>query len=709
MLRVVPPPRLMLMLRVALAVAGAANPMGLLGCGGDDAPTDPPDGAIDEDAGTTASLDASVACLSGVDSDFDLLDDATECELGLDPNDPDADDDGVRDGVEVGYPRICVATDSASQRRDPVVDCDGVDECMEGEVCLGLDPRNPDSDGDGVPDGMEDLDFDGVADGNRGETDPRLADTDGDGTTDDQEGIAICRPDGLAMPTRENLPMGRSQVALAGSFGAVRSATMGDASGLVFEDADAVVAALAVEAPASATDIAQVAAGVDRDVTMALPGATGILLGRTFVTHDGHEAATSFFRVGTMERPDVLRDALFGRLVGTAAPTSAISMETVSAHYLEVTTVLLVDEMRVAVLAAVAPAARFDDDGAVTAPRVRDFTNASGLSARGRVLDADCGSWSAAEEARADFLWFVDTSISMYDDQERLGDVADRFARRLREALVDFRVGVFEASHTNVTLTDHRQCTGDMPGFRFLNGGSPSFVTDLQYAVTREAYMGRGADRCEPYDLGAGQEEPLAASVLTIEEFERYRDAGSVAPNRTLREDTRVVAFFVTDESGANDDVRFFATDTPRWGATAAARIRAVTEFFESRGVLTFGLVHDPGNRCPSRASFAKCVIQGGSGALIPIASATDAEIAVATDRMVEAVAGAASRYVFESVPISATIKVAVDGGAVPRSRANGFDYDGASNSIVFRGAAHRPRVGSEVVVSYRRWGRLVE
>ncbi|HEY8431542.1 MAG TPA: hypothetical protein VIL20_24345 [Sandaracinaceae bacterium] len=40
---------------------------------------------------------------------------------------------------------------------------------------------------------------------------------------------------------------------------------------------------------------------------------------------------------------------------------------------------------------------------------------------------------------------------------------------------------------------------------------------------------------------------------------------------------------------------------------------------------------------------------------------------------------------------------------------ADGFDYDGVANSIVFRGPTYRPMIGSEVVVSYRIWGPSVE
>jgi len=296
----------------------------------------------------------------------------------------------------------------------------------------------------------------------------------------------------------------------------------------------------------------------------------------------------------------------------------------------------------------------------------------------------------------------VDTSGSMNDDQERLGNVAGRFFTTLSEAGVDFRVGVFEAATSSVDLDR-------APGFAFIDGMDPMGVTQLQYQVTRSAYMGMGADTLRPFDLGSSGEEPVGAGVRVIEEFERFAAEMSMDPNRTLREDTQVVAFFVTDEPGRNDDGRFFSRDTARWGDTPEARIMSALEFYNTREVLTFGMVRDFGGMCPVQQDFPKCAILGTGGAFIPITTATDEEVGPAMDRIVEAVAGAASIYILDSQPISSTLKVALDGVEVPRSRADGFDYDGASNSIVFRGRMYRPEIGSEVVVSYRRWGGDVE
>jgi hypothetical protein len=103
------------------------------------------------------------------DSDGDGIPDDLEPLLGLDPHNPDSDGNGVRDG-------------------DEDYDHDGLTNAQE--IALGLDPRDPHSNGDpNVLDGDADPDHDGLS--NRREaiagTDPNKADTDGDGWNDETE------------------------------------------------------------------------------------------------------------------------------------------------------------------------------------------------------------------------------------------------------------------------------------------------------------------------------------------------------------------------------------------------------------------------------------------------------------------------------------------------------------------------------------------
>jgi outer membrane protein OmpA-like peptidoglycan-associated protein len=127
------------------------------------------------------------------DSDGDGLSDGDEVlKYKTDPNKADTDGDGLSDGDEV-----------MKYKTDPLVadtDKDGLNDSDE-VLKYKTDPINADTDKDGLKDGEEilkyktdplkaDTDGDGLSDGqevNTYHTDPLKADTDGDGLTDGQE------------------------------------------------------------------------------------------------------------------------------------------------------------------------------------------------------------------------------------------------------------------------------------------------------------------------------------------------------------------------------------------------------------------------------------------------------------------------------------------------------------------------------------------
>ncbi|MCA9516759.1 MAG: hypothetical protein KC635_17580 [Myxococcales bacterium] len=193
------------------------------------------------------------------DSDGDQLVDADELAIGTDPYDADTDGDGLSDGEEIAYgsrrfydaghdsnPLDADTDDDGLSDGDEVhgagllaafgptspvlgdTDGDGLPDGLEAGVSAPLsagqsggpaqiayvgtditsewfavdrhpesvtDPTKADTDGDGLPDGMEDANGDGQAiytlgDGQvlgTGETDPTVADTDGDGLVDGAE------------------------------------------------------------------------------------------------------------------------------------------------------------------------------------------------------------------------------------------------------------------------------------------------------------------------------------------------------------------------------------------------------------------------------------------------------------------------------------------------------------------------------------------
>ncbi len=660
-------------------------------------------------------------CATGVDSDSDGINNDVECTLGSDPFNRDSDGDGLLDGTEAMYPHICVADDRSAQRRPPVTCADDTG-CMPGERCRGLDPASSDSDGDGVPDSMEDPNRDGMIDTAHGETDPRLWDTDGDGNNDAMGGLDICRPSGLATVTQVDVPGGGIQAGHDPAWGTART-VMGtmNRGALLLDDTAANVSAL-VANNAAAGDVRAEAMRIEGLISSAVgAGITPVLVGRSLTTHEMNPAITSTFRIARSTSASAIRDSIVNALIGAPAPGGGPNVGTSAEFFLDVTTVRRTSGLamdRDDIIVAVSPRSDYEDASRATSIRVSDLVNTTAIAETGKVVGAGCQVFRADRVSMADFLWTVDTSGSMGDDQMRLGNTASAFFTRLNAAGVDFRVGVLTAGHTTLNLAT--------PGFHWISGTDMNGARTLCEQVTSQ---GLGtcptspSDTVSPYPFAGSLEEPVAAAVVGHNIFAHPPAADASNPDRTFRAGARVVAFMVTDEPGTNDFGRYFSTASdPRaisdgmmpptytarpYGATYnAMTLGNIIEYFHREEILTFGLLPVSATPCSTAAvaDLPRCVVEGNGGAVIPITTATDAEVSAAMARIVDAVAGATSQFQLERSPITSTIKVRVRGMDVPRSRASGFDYDPASRSVVFFGSAFRPAMGDEVVISYRVW-----
>ncbi|HMV70364.1 MAG TPA: hypothetical protein PKA64_26215, partial [Myxococcota bacterium] len=165
---------------------------------------------IDEVGGCDdgADLCEDVAALRSepveVDGDDDLLTLPQEVLAHTDPADPDTEDDGVIDGYDVG-PLVCdydhdgLVDGLELGIRDPGPGTAPGCFVADADPTTGSDPRDADTDGGGMIDGMEDADHDGRV--GPWETDPNDpdddADTDGDGIPDAVEGVSDPDLDGV--------------------------------------------------------------------------------------------------------------------------------------------------------------------------------------------------------------------------------------------------------------------------------------------------------------------------------------------------------------------------------------------------------------------------------------------------------------------------------------------------------------------------------
>lgn len=699
-------------------------------------------------------------CAAGVDSDNDGLDNATECMLGTDPMNSDSDRDGIPDGIEARYPRICVASDPMQQRRcvagasgdagpDDAGDggadaarcgpppCTMDSDCLTGERCRGLDPSSNDSDMDGVPDDQEDLNRDGFIDIANGETDPRLRDTDGDGLPDNMSGVDICRPMGLATVTIQRTPMTPTQVGFDPAWGMARTVSGTMARGAVLlDDATTGTAGLVAGLP-SMGDVRAESLRVEMAIQAALgAGTTAVLVGRALVTHEMNNAVQSTYRVARMTSASALRDALVMPLIGAPAPAGPM-VGNAAEFIVDVTTVLRDATRTTDVIVAIAPRAQVDNAMINTAIRMNDLTNATGVAEAGKSLGFACQVLRAERgSSPVDFIWTIDTSGSMGPYQEAVGRTATRFVERMTAAGVDFRVAAFQAN-AQIPVLDYSNASAGWPmGFRWISGSDPMAAAKLCQYATVGLCPTTMTDTFRPFTWPGGgtSEQPTAGSILAHFEFNRRTMMGETNPEWRLRPGAKVVTFHVTDEPGSNDYL-FFRTGTdPQtmarfspMGTYDATTVNNIVAYYRHNDILTFGLVPRILNEQPMDTRpvpmctandvnyLPRCVIEANGGAYIPLRQITastpaatrmafEADVDAAMSRIVDAIAGAASQFRLDRSPITSTIKVRVRGMDVPRSRAEGFDYDAASRSIIFFGARYRPMRGDEVVISYRVW-----
>jgi len=125
----------------------------------------------------------SIEMYCGTDSDLDDLPDALEATMCTLDNDSDSDDDGLTDGEE-DLNKNGLKESSESDPCDDDTDDDGLDDGEEVNT-HGTDPNDADTDDDGLDDGEE---------VNTYGTDPNDADSDDDGWNDGDEVAAGTNP-----------------------------------------------------------------------------------------------------------------------------------------------------------------------------------------------------------------------------------------------------------------------------------------------------------------------------------------------------------------------------------------------------------------------------------------------------------------------------------------------------------------------------------
>jgi len=269
-------------------------------------------------------------------------------------------------------------------------------------------------------------------------------------------------------------------------------------------------------------------------------------------------------------------------------------------------------------------------------PALNDLSSGSHLSAKGAVLNYACEQ-HAAPAVKTDFIFVVDNSASMTEEQAALGAASDGLFSAFTSSGLDFRVGVI--------TTDSDVLRGQ--GFtNQLN----QFKSDLRVGINGNSFE-------------MGVEFALRAI---------RRTKVQTLPNFKLREDAGLVVVFLSDEENAGlKSIGMYAADFIAEKAVAFAIVGP-----RPTGCVRVGL----GKARAGTEYLDLATKTGGSGGSI-----CNPNLSEVIEEVLFGAIGVSSPSALTLRPISGSLAVRTTAPLV-RARTNGFDYDPPTNTILFFG-----------------------
>ena len=716
-------------------------------------------------------------CKRGLDSDSDGLDNACECTLNTDPGSSDTDGDGLPDGYEDANGN-CRTDGLETQPTVADTDSDGISD--GDEVNAGLDPLNFDTDSDGLLDGVEyqtcldptkaDTDDDGIEDGvedanqdgkigicpdrmyaascAQGEYDPCKADTDGDGEPDGQEvNFLSCRQEFLdAIPAPTLLSDLASDFKMAIAPQAQSAAVAGSAA-YAFNHPQASYAGFVSPVTVAVSDVEQMRDLLLNRVRTQYPNASFDSTGRRTSTHEGFEAVTSIrIDLGSAGRPDTGRDfALQGLLssgsvshglAGTFA-TSGDNLVLVAGIVQQSTNVFLVT-------GAVASRSVYGDRAASTGYLMDDVTGSGNIASFDEEIESACVAYRVDDRPRADFIWIIDGSGSMSEENDSVKNYADEFVQILTASNLDWRLGVVSSNCDNITadlgvpaevrgLFGGSGLSADCPAFPNV-GFTPYRYKNGMLCAENNAFFTQDPQKFKACIQEMGR--PTGGSVITPAAVTEYTVTmapaaiGRALPRSEtniskLRPDAATIVISVTDEfddlierkmgwadAGSGNNLPNDPTTDPNFDSAGLDML--VQPFVDYMSLpeslaTVFGIYWVPGQTCSTASEAAAGIDRVVSKTGGTAGNICSGNIQTTLAAIAQASAGLASGLRVEGAPLPSTLGVRRGNVQTqllelpPRSRQQGWDYDAVTNAVSFFGT-NPPQTSDRVVITYKRW-----
>ncbi len=679
---------------------------------GESDPRDPSDcgtGLADDDQDGLSNEEEAILGTNpnNADSDGDGLSDYDEVRIhGTDPMNPDTDGDGLSDSFEVN------TSQTDPLKRDS--DDDGISDKAEYEG--GLNPNNPDTDGDGYMDGVEASE---AEDGSLIINTPFHPTQSQDLATSNPAAQNACATESLRKVEIHKVSFGDIEIAATAEFSETTKLknSAGRDIGVMIYNPTSQVIGIALSKTPTGADVS--AEEIDGKSKLSSVGSVSGATAQVYTSWDGFAASHAYYNLSGSSDLKAMANSIVSKFIpGTSGLWDTASPAGINGPFKIEAAYVRRSQNRSVVVIAIMPTSKYDANESF---ELADLGGGSALAQFGDTTSAKCEIFATDETPKIDFVWIVDCTGSMSAEQEAVRLAGTSFLAQLENANIDWRMAGICANPNYVTtsVSSHQE------GFR-------SFTTD---STTITNWFTSGASSASFYIRGGGERMLQTAKALIENRFNKASYTGA----DTIRQDATLVFLLLGDA----DDQYPSANSSSSWSVNSIDELKtwfdnyrgtAGAQKLQMHGIYCMeGLGADGITSASGKSSWSACsdtqtsphrvaslvtYLGGVKGNIQEVAdNGTTALTPIITNIMGAATAGT-STYTTERAPIAATIKMAIDPSTttygtncnlndVPRSKSNGFDYDGTTQRILFYGDCRPTVAGKEIAISYRYWNDI--
>ena len=471
-----------------------------------------------------------------------------------------------------------------------------------------------------------------------------------------------------------------------------------------------VVEGFVISNPTKASDVAHEVAGAIKLIKARFPKATVESEGRRITTHDGFAAmehVTLTVAGNQCEsgfRNDVLMALLaipMSRLVGLPSSSNSNSQLARTIRL----TVVLRNDGRALFLGSVTEQARDLDLSRQTGTLAEDLTGANGLATHGSTLAWSCETLPRNRPGSnlVDFIWIMDDGTNMYGERKKVAAQAETFFNQALASGLDFRMGI---TGMNKPGGSYKALVG-----RFCSrpstdkkdsGGEDRFVG----ATERTRFTG-----CLTNPPGRELNFPHGLHNA-LEAVKSHLPRSSLKWDK-IRTEARVVIIAVTSAVPAS--LRKTITDQNLTSCALPAKTQAELNKEIAPLIGELGGSNKPearihafhalagicNNNCKHHVAHGYNEVAKALGGQVHSLCSTNLDSHVG--KIISGAAAGSGVVQLKHEPVSASLRVALNGAALERNPAGGFDYVPVKQGLTFSGISAWP-AGSTIAVSYARW-----